>query len=352
MSRVFKRKRDNELLSFEKSTIPPPPNNSRYTLIPDPITESKLRPVDKQNDDNDNDSPWPRNNNHLQGMIVAKRRSGKTTIIHKLLTEFYNKHFTNVYMVSPSAEHDDKLKEIVKMLKERCTFYNECSADVIKEILADCEENIKLWRDLQTQYEIAKKDPYRKGRPMPKEPEEPKHLLILDDCVDKFGAHSDTKHPLVKVSNNSYHCKLSVWIAAHKFRHLLPPMRSNLDWLTLFRICNNKEKKAIEEEINCPMDVFRTCYKDAVSQPYGFLHIHWVKGGLPSLFNRHGRYDVPLADILFGDDDDDGTPPQVTDQHVEGKLGKKRKLALKDDVDLSDYEEEFVDLSALAHTFQ
>lgn len=324
-----------------------------YPIIYNEEHESKLQARDKQNDDQDVDSPFPRNNNHLLYIIVGKRRSGKSTKIANALLNYYDKHFTDIYFFSPSARRDKKLKPIVDKCLENFTFYEEFNGDTIQEVTYDIEKNIKQWEELKQQYEQAKKDPLLRKSALPPEPVEPRHLLLLDDCVDKFGSHMDKSHPLVAICNNCFHKKLSIWVATQKFRYLLPAMRVNMDMITIFKCCNAQEKKAIEEEIGCPPKILKACYNDAMKTRYGDLHIHWIDGGLPKLFSRGSQFDIPEGDLLTFDDADDGEVLEIQDvPEVKVKKRRVNKISLLDEVQLGDGEGlEDIDKTLLSHAF-
>jgi len=319
-----------------------------FPLIINHEHEAKLAPADHQNDEEDVDSPFPRNKNHLIWIINGKRRSGKSTVLRNALLNYYNGHFTNVYFFSPSARRDTKLKPIVDTCCKNFTFYEEFTGNAIQEVINDIEADIKMWEDLKMQYEIMKKDPLVAKKDLPPEPVEPRNLLILDDCVDKFGNHMDKTHPLVAICNNCYHKKLSVWVATQKFKYLLPAMRVNMDMITIFKCCNDQEKKAIEEEVSVPIKILKACYNDAMCEPFGSLHIHWIDRGIPKLFSRGSQFDIPESRLLVYDDDDADSEEfeefeedlrRARTLHKEKKAtGKKIGLKLLDEVDLAEEE--------------
>lgn len=261
--------------------------------------------LDKQNDSEGVDVAFPVNKNHLLWMVVAKRRMGKSTLLLNVITTVYQNHFTDIYFFSPSARSDKKWKPIVEKLEDRATFYDDCSAELLQQALDDMEKNIKKYKEEMEWWESLKNDEaYREmwGDKMPPKPLEPKHLVILDDCVGKFGNPNDSQHPLVKLCNNSYHVKTSIWVAVQRYMYLLPVMRQNLDMLTLFRIQNKKELQSIKDEMQAPQDTFLKALLQATGKPYHYLHMHWCDGGNPTFFQNTQKMEIPDENRIIPDD--------------------------------------------------
>lgn len=298
--------------------------------------DSQFQALDNQNDKADVQTPFPKNKNHLIWLIVAKRRLGKSTLLLNVLTNIYQKHFTDVYFLSPSARNDDKFKSVIEGLEERGTFYSDCTRETLEFVMQDMMNNIEQWKEDMESWEFMKIDPYRMYK-LPEKPIEPKHLIILDDCVDKFGAHNDPGHPLVRLCNNSYFHKTSIWVVTQRYNYLLPAMRQNLDMLTLFKIQNTKEMDDIISEVQCNKEIFIKAFTQSTMDDYSFLHIHWCDRGVSTCFKKYDRLEIPREQLIINERVvpllDQATvtlAPQPQKQSKKTKKPGPKKLKLKD----------------------
>jgi hypothetical protein len=99
-----------------------------------------------------------------------KKGSGKSTFVLNLLRkkEMYRRHFNNIFLVSPTAQRDDKFQKLCDELKQNNNCYDECTAENLNEI----RERVEKFNDDFLSDEKNKK----KGK-------KPHNLLILDDCI-------------------------------------------------------------------------------------------------------------------------------------------------------------------------
>ena len=83
----------------------------------------------------DNIDPLQKDNHNIW-LIVGKKGSGKSTFVLNLLRkkEMYRRHFNNIYLVSPTAQRDDKFQKLCDELKQSNNCYDECSAETLNEI--------------------------------------------------------------------------------------------------------------------------------------------------------------------------------------------------------------------------
>jgi energy-coupling factor transporter ATP-binding protein EcfA2 len=210
----------------------------------------------------DNIDPLQKDNHNIW-LIVGKKGSGKSTFVLNLLRkkEMYRRHFNNIFLVSPTAQRDDKFQKLCDELKQTNNCFDECTPDILNDI----RERIETFNDEFLQDEKNKK----KGK-------KPHNLLILDDCISDLNKGSEIKNIINKMVMNSRHLKLSIWIISQKYKLISTAIRANADLITFFKNENDIEKKALEE---FSID---TSLLDQLEKPSDFMHV--VTRGQPKYF--------------------------------------------------------------------
>ena len=201
--------------------------------------------------------------NHNVWLIVGKRGSGKSTFVLQLLRkkQMYRRAFDNIFLVSPSAQRDDKFDGLCSELSSEDKCFDECTADV----LTDIRERVEKFND---EFLSDKKNIKKKKRPH--------SLLILDDCISDLNKGSEIKNVINKMVMNSRHLKLSIWIVSQKFKMISTAIRANSDLLTFFNNKNDVERKSLEEY------GIDTKLLDLLDKPSDF--VHFVLRGNPKSF--------------------------------------------------------------------
>ena len=201
--------------------------------------------------------------NHNVWLIVGKRGSGKSTFVLNLLRkkQMYRRAFDNIFLVSPSAQRDDKFDKLCSELSSEDKCFDECTADV----LTDIRERVEKFND---EFLSDKKNIKKKKRPH--------SLLILDDCISDLNKGSEIKNVINKMVMNSRHLKLSIWIVSQKFKMISTAIRANSDLLTFFNNKNDVERKSLEEY------GIDTKLLDLLDKPSDF--VHFVLRGNPKSF--------------------------------------------------------------------
>lgn len=200
------------------------------------------------------DDPLLLNNNSSIYIISGRRGMGKTTLCMNLLQsrQAYRKRFENIFLVSPTARTDTKLKKLVSELEEDGKYFDTFSEDLIEAILemikADNEENEKR----------------------------NKHLIILDDCVlDLSKKRSSILNKLVITSR---HNNITLLILTQKYNAIPTLIRSNADLITFFNSLNKKEIDTLQEDLNIDKEIFKDIYNQACmsreNDGHNFLHIN------------------------------------------------------------------------------
>ena len=219
-----------------------------------------LTPLD--NTFNASDDPLLRNNNSIVYVISGRRGSGKSTLCIQLMShkKAYRKRFTNVFLISPTAESDKKFKKLVEELKEEDFphFYDTLNEENIEEILnfirRDNDENDK--KNL--------------------------HCLILDDVVLDL---PKSKSSLInRIVITSRHLNLTIIIVTQKYNAIPTIIRNNMDLCSFFPSLNNHEIKTFQEDLNIDKDIFNAIYDYCCDESNSFMHANLV--GLPKFYRK------------------------------------------------------------------
>jgi hypothetical protein len=95
-------------------------------------------------------------------------------------------------------------------------------------------------------------------------------LVVLDDCVQFFNNHS----VLNNLPQLSRHYKISFIVSTQSYMALPVRLRKNASEYLIFRIYNEKDRKAIDEEIGSEYENFMQLYEEATKDKYNFLFLN------------------------------------------------------------------------------
>ena len=237
-----------------------------FTVRENPLS-CELAPLDNQV--TKSDDPLPLGN--LIHIFCGRRGSGKSTVLLNLLKRKispYYKSFDNIYLVSPTANRDEKFDKLVAELKEDGKFYDKLDESVIDTIV----EKLTLFND-----------EYKKEHPK----KVPRNLLILDDCVNALP--SSTQHSSINnIWTNGRHMKLNIWVCTQQLTKLNRLIRTNADLLTFFPTDNKREFETLSDEWSIEPKLLRDVYEFAINGPNSFLHISFC-GRKPMFFKKFDR---------------------------------------------------------------
>lgn len=194
-------------------------------------------------------------NNFLSGMmmsLVGARRSGKSTLIKKLLKEnIIGKSRDkikeeNVFIICPTINLDDGWNEFPTAKK-----YENPDPTIIQAIINEQLYNIGNYGKKRT----------------------PEVLVILDDCADnnilRFGGIIDT------LAVRGRHYKINVIVSSQRMSAISRTVRLNSDYLIFFSPYNLSELEQVAEQYFLKQD--RKEYMKKIQQifetPFNFLVI-------------------------------------------------------------------------------
>ena len=221
---------------------------------------SLMKAHDKQVDDKDGVFPM----GSRIFAFIGKKGSGKTSGFLSLLTNKnspFHKYFDNILLCSPSAPHDDKLKELYEELESEGKYFdvlNEKSAEEIKNTLIALNN-------------ISKR-------------KSPQNLLILDDVTHSFPTGRKPSQ-ISGLLTNSRHLRTSIYIISHKYNSMPSLFRNQIDCLFLYKTNSKGELDSLKRDLPFDEDELEDNFKRATNEPYGFLYIN-MTGHSPKMYNK------------------------------------------------------------------
>jgi hypothetical protein len=215
--------------------------------------------------------------------LVARKKSGKTSVIYKIVKDCVDKHTTVVAFVSTLYKDDNWIA-----IRKYCTSHNipfightslkEAGDDkleaLVDKLLKEAEEN-----------EIKKNEPKKKkvnilALDSDEEDEDharkskfrtPEYLIILDDLSNELKSNS-----LVALLKNNRHFKAKVIVSSQYLNDLLPESRQQLDYFLVFKGQPKEKLEVIYKDADIaaiPFNEFNKIYEIATREPYSFLYI-------------------------------------------------------------------------------
>lgn len=229
---------------------------------------SKLTKAIKAKDDQSNykaDQVFAKD--HFLYLIVGRKRSGKTTLALNLLETpeaigGLKKKFNRIWLISPTAKNDDKLKPLVEELSESDQYYDTFDNEIQKHIMDQVKQYNEEWKSEK-----------KKGKPH--------HLIIYDDCL-AFLPHNKKKGQFFNAfMTNQRHFKCSCMILSQRLNELNPLIRSQCDVISYFRQDNPKEDKIFSETYGIDPQQIQEC----VAEPHSFITANFLHT-TPKIYKR------------------------------------------------------------------
>lgn len=271
--------------------------------ITNPLTQD-LVPLDSQV--KITEEPLPSAGNH-SWVIVGRKGSGKSTLLLNALTSKKSpwcccKAFDNVFLCSQSAGKDDKFADMVEELAQDAHFHSTFNEQILQGIEDEIRAFNQQYKDdvaeWKTNKEVTGRGFYtredgrdRAGRPIIRkiyrERLLPRHLIILDDCINLL-PRSTANSRINDLYTNHRHLKASIITTSQVYNKLSTAIRRNADMLSLFRTENAQEYDAISGDWCIDPKTFDRVWDYATTEPNSFLHIQ-VCGPRPIFFKKFNR---------------------------------------------------------------
>ena len=185
-------------------------------------------------------------------------------LLVSLLLDQYRGAFARIYVFSPSVIIDrtwDPVRTYVEKelgvdsAKERC-FFDEWDPDALKEIL----ETQAAMVDYQ------KKHKYKKLHGI---------CVIVDDFADDPTVMHNSSNVLSMLFMRGRHYACSTLLSTQKYRAVSTMIRTNAQFLIVFRLRNAAELAALLEEISAVYDkkTLLRMYEHATDEPFSFWYL-------------------------------------------------------------------------------
>lgn len=239
--------------------------------------------------------------------MVAKKNSGKSTVIYSLLRELTNNlkrdkkaHPTKVMLFVGTIHHDPTYKQIRNLMDKRGIEYEahdhfiqgrgKQARDLLKEILdalpddgGDGNGPSPQFRTVERTYinscgdkiistkQVPVDQAEEEGDPGPTGQVAPRLICVFDD----LGA--SMRHPSVtQATKVNRHHGMKTIFSSQYLHDLEPAAIKNIDFALLFKSLSEKKLKVTYDglDIGIPFDQFYQLYKYSTSEPYSFFYIN------------------------------------------------------------------------------
>ena len=216
--------------------------------------------------------------------ILAKRRSGKTTLIYNLIKQFAHKHMIILFFV-PTFYKDNVYESIRNYLDRKGIVYqgntsieNEEKIDLIDVFMKE-NSGEGLNEEIGNEETVS--------QPIIQQPQipvcnfgenvidsqskvdnnvEPEYMIIFDDMS------SQLRHPsIVKLCKNSRHFKCKIILSSQSIVDLTPSQHSQIDYCVLFKNFNFDSIEQIYKRLqpNLSFEEFYELYKNITESKTG-----------------------------------------------------------------------------------
>lgn len=213
--------------------------------------------------------------------LVAKKKSGKTSAINKILKECAGKR-TKLYFFVSTIYKDDNWDYIVNYFKKKgnelhiSTSLKEGLEEITKTLQL---EDSKRFEKKDKDKEVVKPNKYisidgsddeEEDQPKKEKKLAPEHIFVFDDIG------SELRDPAIdQLLKTNRHYKSKVILSSQYVNDLKPESRKQIDYWLLFK--GHTEDKLLtiykDSDINVTYEKFIQLYNIAVEKPYGFLYV-------------------------------------------------------------------------------
>lgn len=214
--------------------------------------------------------------------LVAKKRSGKSTVIYNIIKKCVGRD-TKVYIFCSTVNKDQTYKKIMDFLDHRNIYYeafasiNENGENNLQSIIDEMKQ------DDEVSDEEEKKPPPKKFIEFEETKEEkaekkkrklkyiaPEYMFIFDDLGQLL--RDKTIEQLLK-TNRHFKCK--VILSSQYLNDLNPASRLNLDFVLVFKGMPLVKLEQIHKDIDISTDFnkFKEMYDKATEHKFNFLYI-------------------------------------------------------------------------------
>ncbi len=245
--------------------------------------------------------------------VCARKKSGKSVVIHNILKECVGRDTTVIFFVS-TLYKDPVYKNMLTMCEKNNINYigytslKEDGVDHLQD-LVDSFKAAAEKKHEEEQKEIqdgGKKKKKQKGLGLfqddPDDDEKevkprklkylaPEYIFIFDDLSNETKSKS-----LVTLLKNNRHWKLRIILSSQYYNDLLPESRKQIDIFIIFKSIIEAKLFEIfkDADLSVTFPEFLDIYKWATKEPYSFLYVD----RLNSSFRRNFNMEISINDIV------------------------------------------------------
>lgn len=236
--------------------------------------------------------------------ICSKKKTGKTSVIFKILKETVNKD-TSIIVFCSTLHKDQSYKNMRKYFENKgnnfigYTSFKEDGQDQLFELVKHLQDKAEEEEKEEEEVKIPKpkkllnfNDPEEEeDGPKKKRKDKyraPEYVIVCDDISGEL------KNPaLESLLKANRHYKLKVIVATQWPNDLLPSQIKQMDYILLFRSHSIEKLQKLykDADLSIPFDVFYKMYKHATSEPFGFLYIDTNNEQFRQNFNK--KFSLP-----------------------------------------------------------
>ena len=226
--------------------------------------------------------------------LVARKKSGKTSAVFKILKECAGRDTKIIAFVS-TLNKDQNWKNIKSYFDNKgITFIGYTS---LKEDGPDRLQELIKHLETEAEHEEEQEDVPKVGKGLrfnePEEEEEskprklkylaPDYIIVLDDLSTELKSKS-----LVSLLKKNRHYKSKIIISSQYLHDVDPQARKQIDVWIVFGGQSDEKLQIIfkDADLSIPFELFKKIYKFATMKPFSFLYLDTTKEEFRVNFNR------------------------------------------------------------------
>ena len=200
----------------------------------------------------------------IRSVILGPSGSGKTVLLQNMIMDIYRDCFSRIFIFSPSIEVDMTWRPVKDYIEKHMKVKHSDA----EPIYFDHYDPEALANILETQHKITN---FLKKRGDTKLFQ---ILIIVDDFADDPSVTHSNSNLLSTLFMRGRHLMCSTILSTQKYRAMATMIRTNAQFLIVFRLWNHKELLALLKEISAvyPSNVLAKMHEHATEEPFSFLY--------------------------------------------------------------------------------
>lgn len=222
--------------------------------------------------------------------LNAKKKSGKTNVIFKIIKECAGKDTVVIAFVS-TIYKDPVWKSIRNYLEKKGIAFEgytslfEEGQDILNEVVNSLQQEDESESESEEAPAFVKfyDSDGEGGKPRKPKYLAPEYIFIFDDLSNELKSKS-----IISLLKKNRHFKCKTIISSQFWNDLDVQSRKQLDYILIFRGMPEYKLREIhrDADLSIDFDVFVKIYAFATSKPYSFLYINTRNDGLRINFDK------------------------------------------------------------------